>query len=734
MAYSQDNRLIAIDTPLGKDVLLLAGFSGEDCISRLFSFELEMISENHGISFEDIVGKSVTVSVVLASGDKRFFNGIISRFAQGRGGGEKGGDPRFSCYRATMVPWMWLLTRTSDSRIFQNLSVPDIVEKILKENNLTDYRIRLQGRYEKRDYCVQYRETDFDFISRLMEEEGIHYFFEHENGAHVLIIADSAQENKPCPQQRNARYQISADGWLEEDVITALEKMQEIRPAKYTLNDFNFEIPNTDLKVNVPSRNKLGPEEREIYEYPGQYAKRNEGDRLVRLRMEEEEAKVTTISGGSTCRAFTSGYRFTLTSFYRNDMNNKEYLLTSVRHQASEPWEGSAGPAYSNSFTCIPIEVPFRPAQQTPKPFVHGSQTAIVVGPSGEEIYTDEHGRVKVQFHWDREGKKDDKSSCWIRVGQLWAGAGWGAMYVPRIGHEVIVDFLEGDPDRPIITGRVYHGMNKPPYPLPAEKTRSTIKSNSSPGGGGFNEFRFEDKKGNEEVFLHGQKDWTITVLNDKNQSVGRNETLSVGSNRTKTVGVNQSETVGVNKDIKVGANHTETIGALMDLTVGASKTETVAINSSETVGAIKTLTIGGLYQVSVGAAMNETIGGAKGQEIGGAKVVAVGGVSSESVGGVKSVAVGGSISQTSGGTISNKAAANVNTKAGGNYTVTAGGSGVINAGKQIVLKCGGASITLKKSGDIIIKGTNITIKGSGRIGVKAGGAVTVKGSKISNN
>lgn len=734
MAYSQDNRLIAIDTPLGKDVLLLAGFSGEDCISRLFSFELEMISENHGISFEDIVGKSVTVSVVLSSGDKRFFNGIISRFAQGRGGGEKGGDPRFSCYRATMVPWMWLLTRTSDSRIFQNLSVPDIVEKILKENNLTDYRIRLQGRYEKRDYCVQYRETDFDFISRLMEEEGVHYFFEHENGAHVLIIADSAQENKPCPQQRNARYQISADGWLEEDVITALEKMQEIRPAKYTLNDFNFEIPNTDLKVNVPSRNKLGPEEREIYEYPGQYAKRNEGDRLVRLRMEEEEAKVTTISGGSTCRAFTSGYRFTLTSFYRNDMNNKEYLLTSVRHQASEPWEGSAGPAYGNSFTCIPIEVPFRPAQQTPKPFVHGSQTAIVVGPSGEEIYTDEHGRVKVQFHWDREGKKDDKSSCWIRVGQLWAGAGWGAMYIPRIGHEVIVDFLEGDPDRPIITGRVYHGMNKPPYPLPAEKTRSTIKSNSSPGGGGFNEFRFEDKKGNEEVFLHGQKDWTITVLNDKNQSVGRNETLSVGSNRTKTVGVNQSETVGVNKDIKVGANHTETIGALMDLTVGASKTETVAINSSETVGAIKTLTIGGLYQVSVGAAMNETIGGAKGQEIGGAKVVAVGGVSSESVGGVKSVAVGGSISQTSGGTISNKAAANVNTKAGGNYTVTAGGSGVINAGKQIVLKCGGASITLKKSGDIIIKGTNITIKGSGRIGVKAGGAVTVKGSKISNN
>jgi type VI secretion system secreted protein VgrG len=734
MAYSQDNRLIAVDTPLGKDVLLLAGFRGTDAISRLFSFELDMISENHGIAFEDIVGRNVTVSIVLPSGEKRYFNGIISRFAQGRGGGEQGGDPRFSSYRATLVPWLWLLTRTSDSRIFQFLSVPDIVEKILKENSLADYRINLRGRYEKRDYCVQYRETDFDFISRLMEEEGIQYFFEHENGKHTLMIADSPQENRPCPEQRSARYQLSGEGWTEEDVITALEKAQEIRPAKYTLNDFNFEIPNTDLKVNVPGRDRLGPQEREIYDYPGRYARWNEGDRLVRIRMEEEEARITTISGESSCRAFSSGYRFTLTSFYRSDMNNREYLLTSVEHRASEAWEGSSGLTYANRFTCIPIDVPFRPSQLTPKPFVRGSQTAIVVGPAGEEIHTDEYGRVKVQFHWDREGNRDDRSSCWIRVGQVWAGAGWGAMYIPRIGHEVIVDFLEGDPDRPIITGRVYHGMNMPPYPLPEEKTKSTIKSNSSMGGGGFNEFRFEDKKGREEIYLHGQKNWTISILNDKNQTIGHDETLKVAKDRTKKVGENQSETVGINKEIAVGANHSETIGALMDLTVGASKTETVSINSTETVGAMKILTVGGVFQISVGAAMNETIGGAKGEEIVGAKVVAVGGVSSENVGGVKSVNAGGSISHVSGGAISETASGNVSVTAGANFIVNAGGSGVINAGSQLTLKCGGASITLKKSGDIIIKGSNITIRGSGKIGVKAGGAVTVKGSKISNN
>jgi type VI secretion system secreted protein VgrG len=374
-------------------------------------------------------------------------------------------------------------------------------------------------------------------------------------------MANSPQENKPCPGQKSARCQLSGEGRLEEDVISGFERMQEIRPAKYSLNDFNFEIPNTDLKVNVPSSQKLGTGEREIYDYPGMYAKKNEGDRLARIRMEEEEAQITTIIGSSNCRAFTSGYRFTLTSYFRGDMNNKDYLLASIEHVAEQGWDDKSDISYSNRFTCIPFDVPFRPTRLTPKPVVHGSQTAIVVGPKGDEIYTEEHGRVKVQFHWDREGKNDENSSCWIRVAQLWAGINWGAMYIPRIGHEVIIEFLEGDPDRPIITGRVYHGMNKPPYPLPGEKTKSTIKSNSSLGGGGFNEFRFEDKKGSEQVFIHAEKQQDNRVKQDSLEWIGNERHLIV----TK----DQLEKVGGDKHLEVTGDQNEKIGGTVSLTIG---------------------------------------------------------------------------------------------------------------------------------------------------------------------
>ncbi|MFA7060614.1 MAG: type VI secretion system tip protein TssI/VgrG [Pedobacter sp.] len=766
MPYTQDEKLISIKTPLGKDVLLLTGIKGTEEISRLFGFELAMISEKHDISFDAIVGKNVTVSVVLADGSSRYFNGIVSSFSQGRGGGEKGGAPQFSFYRATLVPWFWLLTQTSDMRIFQNKSAPDIIDKVFKDQGFKDYRLKLQGSYAKRDYCVQYRETDFNFVSRLMEEEGIHYFFEHEDGKHIMVIGDAPSGHKPCLGQKSASYHLSGEGLLEEDIITSLEMSKQIRVGKYSLSDYNFEIPNTDLTTVVPSNTKLGPGEREIYDYPGLYGKKSDGDRLAKIRMEEEEAQITKILGGSSCRAFTSGYKFTLTDHFRRDLNNKDYLLVSVTHEAVDGYSADVEPTYRNSFECIPHDVPFRPLRITPKPFVKGAQTAIVVGPSGEEIYPDKHGRVKVQFHWDREGKNDDKSSCWIRVSQAWAGGGWGAMSIPRIKQEVIVDFLEGDPDRPIITGRVYHGANPPPYALPGDKTKSTIKSDSSMGGGGFNEIRFEDKKGSEEIFLHGQKDWTIAILNDKNQTVGHDETLAVTNNRTKDVGVDQSETIGsnkkikvganhtesigANKDLKVGANHTEAIGANMSITVGSNKTETVTINTAETIGVAKELTIGGLYQVSVGAAMNETIGAAKAEEIGAAKSVNVGASSSENIGVNKSVNAGSNISASAGSNVSTSAGSNISEKAGESFAVDAGKDVLANAGKKMMLasgddfgisggkkgsieiadeltiKCGDATITMNSKGDIIIDGKNISINGSGNLVMKA--------SKISGN
>jgi type VI secretion system secreted protein VgrG len=543
MNYTQDNRLLAIETPLGKDVLLLNGFSGTEGVSSPFSFDLDLTSQVRDVQFKDIVGKKVTLSVGLANGHVRYFHGLISRFSLlGRDGGETG-DPRLSYCTATMVPWLWLLSRATNSRIFQNLSVPDIVEKIFKERELTDYKLLLDSTYEKRHYCVQYRETDLNFVSRLLEEEGIFYFFEHEEKKHTLVLADENGKFKACPNQESARYQLNGRGLLEEDTIASLEVAQEIKAGKYTLNDYNFETPKTDLKIELPTKHKLGPGEREIYDHPGIYTKRPQGDRLTNIRMEEEEARITTHIGTSVCRAFTSGYRFKLLDHYRTEMNEEEYLLTSVSHRARQGGYGSGGSqgqsqhSYRNDFSCIPVSVQYRAARSTPKPLIHSTQTAIVVGPSGEEIYTDKYGRIKVQFHWDREGKRDEKSSCWVRVGQLWAGSGWGSVYIPRIGQEVIVGFLEGDPDRPIVLGCVYHQLTPLPYGLPEESTKSGIRSNSTIGGGGANEILFEDKKGSEEIYIHGEKDWNIVVKNNKRQSVGTDEIHKVKGNMILDVG-----------------------------------------------------------------------------------------------------------------------------------------------------------------------------------------------------
>jgi type VI secretion system secreted protein VgrG len=463
----------------------------------------------------------------------------------------------------------------------------------------------------------------------------------------------------------------------------------------------------------------------EAYDYPGEYGTCDEGNGLAKIRLEEMQACRQIGIGQSDCRRLVPGYRFTLDQHHRSDLN-KECLIVRVSHAGSQPqvlgadvgMNGDHDSTYQNQFECIHADVPFRSPRLTSRPVIQGPQTAIVVGPQGEEIYTDKHGRVKVQFHWDREGKQDEKSSCWLRVGQVAAGSGWGALFLPRIGQEVVVQFLEGDPDQPIVMGSVYNGDNPPPYALPGEKTKSTIKSDSTKGGGGSNELRFEDAKGSEEIFLHGQKDCTIAIENDKSQTVGHDETLTISNNRTKTVQVDQSETIGVNKTIQVGANHTESIGSNMTLTVGGNRAETIGMADAETITLAKALTIGAVYQVSVGGAMNETIGGAKAEEIGGAKAVVVGAVSTEKVGGNKSIDAGGSITE--------KAGKDVGITAGNDVNVSAGKNLVLNAADQITIKTGSASITMKSNGDITIKGKNITIK--------ADSDIVLKGQKILQN
>jgi type VI secretion system secreted protein VgrG len=575
MAFTQDNRHIAIATPLGKDVLLLRGFSGQEVISQLFTFNLDLLSEvDPAIRFDDIIGKNVTITVKHAGG-VRYINGIVRKFEQG------GGDPAMAAYRAEVVPWLWLLTQTADCRIFQNKTVPDIISQIFKDLGFTDFKMNLVRTYQPREYCVQYRESDFNFVCRLMEQYGIFYFFEHANGKHTLVLADAPNAHPTCTGAP-VRYQGTIGAVTSEDVVTQLVKQQEIRPGKYSLADYNFETPSTKLGVSIDSMFPAPPGPKlEVYDYPGEYPKRNEGDALAKLRIEEHEAQRSVVQGSGGCRQFSAGHKFTLKGHARSDID-APYTLVWVTHAAQEHGYVSRGDnafAYANSFACIPAHVPFRAPRMTPTPFVQGTQTAEVVGPKGEEIYTDKYGRVKVQFHWDREGKKDENSSCWIRVSHPWAGKNWGSIAIPRIGQEVIVNFLEGDPDQPIIIGRVYNAEQMPPYTLPDHGTQSGTKSRSSKGGApsNFNEIRLEDKKGSEQIWVHGEKDIDIQIKKERRESIGASRHLSVGGDRVEAVGGNQH--------LKVGADRLEEIGANQHLKVTGDRNEDVGMQHSLNVG-----------------------------------------------------------------------------------------------------------------------------------------------------
>jgi type VI secretion system secreted protein VgrG len=527
---TQQNRLIKIytpadsplKTPLGGDLLLLRSFSGHEGVSRLFQFELTMHSTDHKIDLKSMIGQSATLVVTLPDESERYINGVFSSFSQsGSSALEQGLVPTtYTEYRATLVPWLWMLTKESDCRIFQNKTVQDIIDAIFSKPeyaDIMDVDYRLSGNFEPREYCVQYRETDFNFVSRLMEEEGIFYFFEHTDTSHTLVLANQPTDFKPLAYHPTISFREER----APDTISEWSVGQEVRPGAYTLRDFNFQQPTLDL--TAPEFG-IDPRAYEIYDYPGEYITKGRGAAIAQTRMEEEEMPTVIASGASICRGLVAGYRFRLKDHHRDDFN-QEYMITAVFHHSdqgdnyrTQPDSSQKNFSYVNRFQCIPYPTPFRPPRVTPEPVMRGSQTAIVVGKEGEEIWPDKYGRVKVWFHWDREKERDGKAilpeerSCWIRISEGWAGKGWGAMHLPRIGQEVIVDFLEGDPDQPIITGRVYNGDNMPFYQLPDYKTLSYYKSNSSLGGNGFNEIRFEDKKGKEQVFMHSQKRMDVRV------------------------------------------------------------------------------------------------------------------------------------------------------------------------------------------------------------------------------
>jgi len=553
---SQGSRPAAAYSPLGDDVLLLRRFSGVERLGRLYEYELELISEKpQQVDFDKILGAPMSVRLDLADGSPRAFHGIVSRFSQVSGGAE------LPTYRATLVPWPWLLTRTADCRIFQNQSTKDTILQVFRDATFSGFRDALSGTYSPVEYCVQYCETSFNFVSRLMEREGIYYFFEHKDDSHTMVLADSATAHEPYPRYEELIYRGRRRTHTDEEHISSWETRKQVQPGAVALGSFDFKQPSNDLNVKSNVTRQNAQADYEVYDFPQNYVARDAGEQYAKVRLDEFQAEYEVVSAESNARGIACGYTFKVSGLA--EAKDIEYVVTSARYSIfADAYESTLNPdnepLFRVEFTAIPTSQVFRPARLTPRPLIRGPQTAMVVGTSGEEIDTDQFGRVKVHFPWDRHGKADETSSCWIRVAQVWAGKSWGAMFIPRIGQEVIVEYLEGDPDRPLVTGRVYNGEVTVPYPLPDNKTISTIKSNSSKGGGGFNEFRFEDKKGSENVFLYAQKDQNTQVINDCFETIGHDRHLIVKNTQFEHIEVDRHETVdGEHHEHIKGDRHT---------------------------------------------------------------------------------------------------------------------------------------------------------------------------------
>lgn len=693
MALKQKERPVAVVTPLGGDALVFRRMTANEEMGRLFEFELELLSEDDQIDHDKILGQNINVRVNLPGDEERHFNGFATRFAH------VGSVGRFALYEMTLRPWLWFLTRTADCRIFQEKTVPDIIKEVFREHGFTDFEESLSASYRTWNYCVQYRETDFNFVSRLMEQEGIYYYFKHEENKHTLVLADSYSAHVPFPGYEEIPF-LSDDeeDAAERDHFFDWNLAKEVQSGAYALSEFDFENPKADLSVKSSVSRDHGHADYEIYDYPGEYVESGDGDNYVRSRIEELQTQHETMNLDGNARGMTSGYLFKLVDCPRDDQN-REYLVVSVNHDLAdakyESGDEGEGATYTCNVVALDSKTPFRAARVTPKPSVVGPQTAMVVGKSGEEIWTDKYGRVKVQFPWDRYGKADENSSCWVRVAQVWAGKSWGGIQVPRMGQEVIVEFLEGDPDRPIITGRVYNADSMPPYDLPANQTQSGMKSRSSKEGSGenFNEIRLEDKKGEEEVYIHAEKDHNQVTENDRTEDVGNNRSLTVGNDK--------SESVGNEKSIGVGKNHSEDIGENMTLSVGGDRSLSVAKNMTESVEGNASLAVTKNLTETVDGEMSLTITKDRSTSIG------------------KNLTL--DVAKDSKITVAGQQTEEITKK----YTLKAKAV-LIEAEDELIIKVGKAKMQLKKNGDISVNGKKINMKGSGDI--------VMKGSKIKQN
>jgi type VI secretion system secreted protein VgrG len=707
------NRTIEIFPPAELGPVTFESMTGGEALGTPFEFEVDILSASGDVPIAKALGKSFSIAVSRGTPPPRWFNGIVARLAQvaWTGSGYR--------YRATLRPSLWLMTKRSNCRIFQSKTMPDVIVELLHAHDVTVKKHLGQVKHPTWEYLVQYNETDFNFVSRLMEQEGIFYYFVHEKGKHTMWLVDAMTIPEKIPGDSKIPFATTGDRAVDpsahHEAIDSWTEALQVEAGSYAAKEFDFEDPRNDLNSSATAPSPPATADFELFEYPGQYIDTATRNEYVKRRLDEHQLDSQRIRGTGNARGLASGYLFSLTD-HPAQSHNRDYLITSASYTLTATQHttggGDAGPDYHCSFTGIDSKRHYRPPYVTRKPFVQGPQTAIVVGPKGEEIWTDKHGRVKVHFHWDRKGTRDEKSSCFVRVSQVWAGSGWGAMHIPRIGQEVIVDFLEGDPDRPIITGRVYNAANMPPYALGANASKSTIRSHSTKGGGpnNYNELCFEDKIGGEQVYLQAEKDLEILVKHDEHRDVKHDRRKDVGGDETVTIGENRTETVAKNETIHIGQNRTEKVAKNEDIVIGLNRTETVGVNEtigivgtrSKVVGLGEKVTIGGKQDIAVVHDQSIRVGGQRSLEVIANETVSVGGTSKVHIAKDQTISIGTKLT--------------------------------IDVADEITIKTGKASIVLKNNGDITIKGKNVIVDGAGDITVKATGNATVKGTKVAHN
>ncbi len=561
-------RLLSISGAFPPGTFTVERLSGREALGQCFGYDAVLLSDSPTFDIGSLIGDTVALQIHRGEMETRYLHGYVTRAAL------VGTFDRHARYTIHVAPWFHLMSGRVNNRIFQNQSVPDIAKALFREHGFADFEDQLSGDYAEREFVVQHRESDFSFVSRLLEKAGIYYFFRHEKSRHVLVLADSQSAHQEVVGSETIAFHPEGTATpVTGETINQWEFALQWRPGTVASSDFDFERPRADLSARAKGPDVFKQTDLEVFDFPAGTTEQSEVDTYVRARLVAQLGDVETYSASGEVQSLGAGDLFFLSDFPIEDQN-QQYLIVSASFEALNNAHDTGADAeagyFRSAFTVIDAVDSYRPTMATPIPRVDGPQTAIVVGEAGEEITTDKYGRVKVQFHWDREGKNDENSSCWVRVAQVWAGAGWGAMHIPRIGQEVIVEFLDGDPDRPIITGRVYNADNMPPYTLPDNKTQSGIKSRSTKGAGpsNFNEIRFEDKKGSEELHIQAEKDQTthvkhnqsISVGADRSVSVGGNESISVTGTRTSTITKKETQTFKADREMRVTGNDLEDV------------------------------------------------------------------------------------------------------------------------------------------------------------------------------